>query len=171
MILDLNKAFDTVSHNKLIHKLKAFGINSQLLAWIQEWLLNRSFYVLVNGCSSPPTNVTTGVHQGLVLGSLLFLLYINDLPKALDCDKTSVRLFADDAILYRPINVLTDCQLLQNQLCRVTGWAEEWQLVFNTNICTASSMFLARTQFTYYSSGNIALASTETFTYIIQRTY
>ena len=100
-----------------------------------------------------------------MLGPLIFLLYINDLPEVLNCEKTSIRLFADDAILYRPINTLADCQLLQNQLCRVTRWAEEWQLVFNTNKCTATSMSPARTQFTH-SSGNTALASTETFTYL-----
>ena len=138
LVLDFSKAFDTIFHSKVIYKLKAFGINSQLLAWIQEWLLNRSFCVLVNGCSSPPTKVTSGVPQGSVLGSLLFLLYINDLPEVLNFDKTSIRLFADDAILYRPINTLADClfaddailcrpintladgQLLKNQLCRVT---------------------------------------------------
>ena len=73
LVLDFSKAFDTVSHSKFIHKLKAFGINSQLLAWIQEWLLGRSFCVLVNGGSSPPTKVTSGVLQGSMLGSLLFL--------------------------------------------------------------------------------------------------
>ena len=73
LVLDFSKAFDTVSHRKFIHKLKAFGINSQLLAWIQEWLLGRSFCVLVNGGLSPPTKVTSGVLLGSMLGSLLFL--------------------------------------------------------------------------------------------------
>ena len=94
-----------------------------------------------------------------------FFLYINDLPEVLDCDKTSVRLFAYDEVLYRPINTLMECQFLQKLLCRVARWAENWQLVFNTSKCIATSLSPAHTQFTY-SSGNTALASTETFTYM-----
>ena len=151
----------------VIHKLKTFGINSQLLAWIQESFLNRSFCVLVNGCSHAPAyKCDIRSPQGSVLAwSPAFFLYINDLPEVLDCDKTSVRLFAYDEVLYRPINTLMECQFLQKLLCRVARWAENWQLVFNTSKCIATSLSPAHTQFTY-SSGNTALASTETFTYM-----
>ena len=104
---------------------------------------------MVNGSYSQPTPVSSGVPQGSVLGPLLFLLYINDLPEALNCNKTSVHLFADDAILYRSIDSHSDCQILQNQLCRVAQWAKAWQLKFNVAKCTSTSMCPAKINFKY----------------------
>ena len=75
---------------------------------------------MVNGSLSPSTQVASGVPQGSVLGHLL-LLYIDDLPEVLDCKTTSVRLFADDAIIYRPVTSLQDSQILQNQLNKVAS--------------------------------------------------
>lgn len=165
LVLDFSKAFDTVSHQKLIHKLKSYGLNPNLVAWIQDWLSCRTFSVLVNGCLSPPTRVTSGVPQGSVLGPLLFLLYINDLPEVLNCPETSIRLFADDAILYRPITNVSDCLALQDQLTRVTVWAGTWQLQFNVNKCTSTSMCPTNTDFTY-SHGAAPLRATDSFIYL-----
>lgn len=120
---------------------------------------------MVNGCSSLPTVVSSGVPQGSVLGPLLFLLYINDLPQAIDCQKTSVRLFADDAILYRPVNHVADCHILQQQLLQVADWAEEWQLQFNVNKCTSTSMHPAALHHSYQID-SIPLAHTDCFTYL-----
>lgn len=165
IILDFSKAFDTVSHTKLIHKLRAFGFNSKLVCWIESWLDGRSFKVVVNGCSSQPTRVTSGVPQGSVLGPLLFLLYINDLPNKISCAHTSIRLFADDAILYRPIHLPSDNLALQQQFSSVTKWAEDWQLRFNVTKCTSTSMLPVKSQYIYHLQG-APLVCTHEFTYL-----
>ena len=103
-ILDFTEAFDKVSHKRLIHRLNDYGITGYIATWIETFLTARTQQVVVNGATSTSTIVTSGVPQGTVLGPLLFLLYINDLPDNLS---TSVRLFADDCILYTPIYQIT----------------------------------------------------------------
>ena len=93
ILLDFSKAFDKVSHEKLIHKLHGFGIRGRTLSWIKAFLNGRSQTVVLEGDCSEEVSVTSGVHQGSVLGPILFLVYINDLP---DKVKSQVRLFADD---------------------------------------------------------------------------
>ena len=95
-ILDFSKAFDTVPHNKLLHKLYHLGIQGPILSWLRNFLTQRSMRVVLEGYSSNPTSVDSGVPQGTVLGPLLFLCHINDLPKAVT---SQVRLFADDSLL------------------------------------------------------------------------
>ena len=112
-ILDFTKAFDKVPHKRLIHKLNYYGITGSIATWIETFLTGRTQQVVVNRATSSSTIVTSGVPQGTVLGPLLFLLYINDLPDNLS---TSVRLFADDCILYTPIRTQNDSSLLQNDL-------------------------------------------------------
>ena len=108
-ILDFTKAFDKVPHKRLIHKLNYYGITGSIATWIETFLTGRTQQVVVNGPTSSSTIVTSGVPQGTVLGPLLFLLYINDPPDNLS---TSVRLFADDCILYTPIRTQNDPSLL-----------------------------------------------------------
>lgn len=122
IVLDFSKAFDTVSHAKLINKLKAYNFFKNIILWIEDWLRDRSFLVSVNGSTSRVTAAYSGVPQGSVLGPLLFLVYINDLPMTISCHKTSIRLFADDALLYRPIKSLSDSHKLQQQLNAVINW-------------------------------------------------
>ena len=90
--------------------------------------------MLVEGCKSGQVHVSSGVLQGTVLGPLLFLLYINDMPTHIS-PGTSLKLFADDAMLYRKINNHTDQDHLQHDLDRLIDWAQSWQMTFNPSKC------------------------------------
>ena len=100
-MLDFTKAFDKVSHHRLLKKLEYYGIRGPLLNWFTSFLLERQQSVICEGRSSVPASVLSGVPHGTVLAPLLFLLYINDLP---DSISSTVRLFADDALLYGVIS-------------------------------------------------------------------
>ena len=99
ILLDFIKAFDKVSHLKLLHvyKLRMHGIEGTTLRWIKSFLTGKSQSVVLEGMSSEELSVTSGVPQGSVLRPILFLLYINDLH---DDKNSQVRLFADDAAVY-----------------------------------------------------------------------
>ena len=131
-ILDFSKAFDRVPHGRLLYKLNHYGINGNLLAWVEDFLTERTQSVVLEGVSSMPCRVTSGVPQGTVLGPLLFLLYVNDLPL---CISSSIRLFADDCLLYRTINDSNDSLSLQNDLNALSKWERDWQMTFNVGKC------------------------------------
>ena len=98
-ILDFSKAFNTIPHYRLLGKIEHYGINGNLLLWIQVFLYDRTQSVLVDGVRSKEKAVVSQVPQRTVLGPLLFLLYINDMPNHVHTE-THCRLFADDTLLY-----------------------------------------------------------------------
>ena len=113
VIMDFSKEFDMVPHNSLLVKLSGYGIEDKTLDWIGSFLSDHSHRVVVEGEQSDPAPVTSRVPQGSVLGPILFLVFINDLPKATD---SSCRLFADDTIVYREISSPADSAALQHDL-------------------------------------------------------
>jgi hypothetical protein len=123
VILDFSKAFDTVPHHKLLHKLTSYGIDGKINQWIKAFPTQRHQRVVVEGEFSSACTVDSGVPQGTVLGPLLFLCHINDLPK---CVTSQVRLFADDCLLYRTITSMQDHLELQKDLDSLQQWARTW---------------------------------------------
>ena len=106
IIMDFAKAFDNVPHRRLLHKLDYYGIRGSTHKWINSWLSGRTQQVVLVGQASDPVPVLSGVPKGSVLGPILFLIFINDLP---DNIRSSVRLFTDDCVLYRNIYSIQDC--------------------------------------------------------------
>lgn len=101
-ILDFSKAFDTVPHDRLLIKLNHYGISGQIAQWIKQFLSNRLQSVIVDGAKSDPVKVVSGVPQGTVLGPLLFLCHINDLPNRV---KSKVRLLRTTACFIKTLIV------------------------------------------------------------------
>ena len=124
--LDVSKAFDTVSHQKLLSKLPSYGIAGPMLQWLKAFLADRRQRVFVDGIYSDWSPVPSGVPQGSVLGPLLFLLYINDIT---DLDLSGwIKLFADDIKLFYETLKPFDFSPLANDLQKVVSWAEKNQL-------------------------------------------
>ena len=116
IFFDLTKAFDSVPHRQLITKLEVIGLNEHLISWITDNLTNRHQSVVLNGKTSTPLPVTSGVPQGSVLGPLLFLIYINDINDLRLSTGSKLVLYADDILLYRPIFSGKDYALLQEDI-------------------------------------------------------
>ena len=98
--LDFRKAFDSVPHKRLIKKLEGYGIKGILLEWFKNFLNGRQQRVVINGKTSDWTNVLSGIPQGSILGPILFIIFINDLPGVVG---NVCKLFADDCKLYKNI--------------------------------------------------------------------
>ena len=119
--LDFAKAFDKVSHPHLINKLKSYGISDPLIEWINNFLSGRKQRVVIDGHESNWLEVTSGVPQGSILGPLMFLVYITDLPSSVT---SNVDLFADDSVIHRQISTSNDCVLFQENLNQVGDWCD-----------------------------------------------
>ena len=131
-ILDFSKAFDTVPLRCLLAKVKHLGRRGDIHSWITQFLQDRTQRVVVDRDSSERVHVASGAPQVTVLGPLLFLCYINDLPLHVD---SHIRLFADDCLLYRTIRNHGDHLLLQKDLDALTLWTKTWGMSFNANKC------------------------------------
>ena len=123
--LDFAKAFDKVSHEHLL-------IN--LLCWFGDYLSGRYQRVTVMGITSEPLPVLSGVPQGSILGPLLFLVYVNDLPKSTS-NNTIVTMFADDTKCHRALQHPDDNKILQSDLDKITVWCHDWKMSLNQSKC------------------------------------
>ena len=142
ILLDFSKAFDKVNHSKLLLKLHSYGIRNATLRWIRAFLSNRQQKVVVEGEESDSVPVTSGVPQGSVLGPILFLAYINDLPKDI---VSQVRLFADDTAIYLTLDSKSDSDTLQKDLDRLQTWEARWDMEFNPSKCQVIRVTASRT--------------------------
>lgn len=124
--MDIAKAFDVVSHPKLLYKLKMYKITGKFYAWIDSFLKDRSQCVKVGNSLSCERNVLSGVPQGSVLGPVLFLLFINDLPSAVK--ESTVKIFADDTKIYLSRKKGLTFDALYEDIESVLNWTAENQL-------------------------------------------
>ena len=129
--LDLSKAFDKVNHSILIHKLEASGITGNLLNWVKSFLNNRTQKVVIDGATSIPANVQSGVPQGTVLGPVLFIIYMNDLHEVIK--NSLLKCFADDSKLIMSIKNPEDRIKLMEDLKAVLQWTEDNSMKFNAD--------------------------------------
>jgi len=143
IFLDLAKAFDTVNHNILLHKLNHYGIRGKINDWFRSYLSNRTQSVSVLQYSSPPLEISCGVPQGSILGPLLFIIYINDIQNA--SKNFKLIQFADDTCLFLSEK---NAELLKisanNELVKISDW-----LVSN-----ALSINLKKSNFLYFRNNN-----------------
>ena len=132
--MDMSKAFDKVNHVALIRKLnRCFNISGNLLCWFRSYLQGRRQRVTVHGATSIEKPVTSGVPQGSILGPILFVLYINDLPN--EVLSSRVASFADNTKIFRHVDSTIDTALLQSDLHRLDNWSAANGLVFNQDKC------------------------------------
>ena len=127
--LDFRKAFDSVPHVELLSKLRSSGITGNLWRWFKAYLTNRLQYTRVNNCDSSLKPVLSGVPQGSILGPILFILYLNDLPVAVSVAK--LLSFADDTKCFRNILSRTDVTCFQSELDNIMDWSDQWRMSFN----------------------------------------
>ena len=125
---DFLKAFDLAPHGRLLMKIANSGVDSRVVVWIREFLLDRKQRVRVGGQLSAEVRITSGVPQGSVLGPLLFLAYVNDIWRNIE---STVRLFADDYVIYRKIINNEDMEKLQKDLYRLGEWEVENAMKIN----------------------------------------
>ena len=147
ILFDFRKAFDVVCHTILLDKLKCLGIQGHVLAWLQDFLVERTMRVIVKGASSVDQPVLSGVPQGSVLGPVLFLIYINHIASALLCN---YKIFADDLKIYMCLTKSNQDvpARIQADIACLHATAESWGLKMNTAKCA-----VLRFQRRFHTSG------------------
>ena len=132
--LDFARAFDSVDHSVMLQKLKRYGVEGGTLARFTDHLNGRSQRVILDGVASQWAPVTSGVPQGSLLGPVLFVLFINDLPGVLPEGNQSA-LFADDTKVFSSISSVTDFERLQQALTNLHSWSHDNNIPFNASKC------------------------------------
>ena len=126
---DFSDAFQSVDHQLLIYKLKnSHQLRDSALAWFVSYLSDRRQRVIVNGKTPSWTKVLSGAPEGSLVASILFSLFINDLPSEID---SGCLLYADDVKLFKKIASQTDSAALQRDLDRLQSWSAQWGLALN----------------------------------------
>ena len=150
--LDFQKAFYKVPHQRLILKLKSHGMGNSIVNWIEQWLTDRRQRVVVDGEVSSGKSVLSGVPQGSVLGSILFLVYINDLEEGVT---GKILKFADDTKLFTKTKEIGDKKKLQDDIDKLVKWSEKWLMLFNFWKCKCLHAGPGNTGVNYEMGGTI----------------
>lgn len=162
--LDFAKAFDRVAHRRLTAKLACLKLDPLVLSWIECFLTNRSQFTVIDNFKSSSSPVLSGVPQGSVLGPLLFLIFINDLPNSI---LSSIRLFADDCVLYRRISSQNDQLILQEDLNKIVNWCSLWLMSLNISKCQYMCVTRKRQIINHqYSINSSALTQVDSYRYL-----
>ena len=132
IFLDFAKAFDVVCHTSLLVKLKAKGIEGDLLAWIEDWLKGRKQRVVVEGEVSESEDVVSGVVQGSALGGTFFIIFIDDIDEFI---KALLKKFADDTKMARLVENDAQAAEMQKDIDTLEAWAKTWKMRFNVKKC------------------------------------
>ena len=157
--LDFKKAFDSVPHKELLFKLRSLGISGKLWSWFESYLLNRYQCVKINNSLSHLLPVLSGIPQGSILGPLLFLIYVNDIPDIIKF--CLLFLFADDTKCIKTISSPLDSLKLQEDLNNLNFWSTHWNLLFGL-----SKIFLLsfkRKSPTSYNIGTSQISCVDTY--------
>lgn len=134
---DFSKAFDRVPHCKLIYKLEKLGLPNNIVNWIKDWLLSRSFTVRCGAKVSNEFDVVSGVPQGSVLGPLCFVLYTCDLAELLSDIDVQFKIYADDVEIHKCYKDGKDREILQSAIDLLAEWSNTWQLPLAVQKCVA----------------------------------
>jgi hypothetical protein len=158
IVLDLQKAFDTVNHKILLSKLNAIGLSSNSVNWFESYLTGRTQVVDINGTYSSSKNITCGVPQGSILGPLLFLIYVNDMVSAVTC---KLLLYADDsALMVSHSDVSIIQERLSQELEAVGSWLVDNKLSLHLGK-TESILFGSKRQLGRHSELSIRCGDTD----------
>lgn len=145
--MDFSKAFNKVSHTKLLYKIGKIINNSQAVNWISAYITKRGQLVFFADCSSNRQIVDSGVLQGSGLGPLLFLLFKNDIVEGIP---VRIKLYADDGVVYNEICKPADEQVLSNALQIVSSWCDEWKwLLPSKKQCLSKTLIKNPLQYVY----------------------
>ena len=145
VFFNISKAFDTVPHLPLLQQMEKLNLNPFLLRWIESYLRGRTQHIVVDGCQSQVLPVISGVPRGSVLGSLLFICYINDVASVAS-EGSDMSLFADDIALYRVIKTPADYVALQDDVNSVSTVISSKYLHFNKTKCRTMLLSRKRTK-------------------------
>jgi hypothetical protein len=160
VFLDFKKAFDKVSHKRLLDVTEFYGVKGKFSKWIKAFLSQRTQTVCLENETATPMDVESGVPQGSVLGPILFVIFVNTLPDVVK--HSHVLMFADDTKVFKEIRNPRDQELLQSDINRMDNWTEDSLLEFNVTKCRSMTVSRHGRQEREYSLKNSRLEATET---------